>query len=105
MCLPNIRKVSNTVKCVFNQEEEINEINVHPELPEHFDNPFINKHLVKGILGFYYENKNGGHLIYRSPEAKTFCYLMSIKPLNIQWYYSIVYSVVHLKKLVLIIYS
>ena len=53
------------------------------DLPEHSDNPFINRNLVNGILGYRYENKTDGMtIIYTSLEAKTFCKLMQIHPIK-----------------------
>ena len=53
-----------------------------PELPEHVDNPFINRDLQKGILGFRYETKNAEFTVYSSSAAKTFCTLMKISPIK-----------------------
>ena len=59
------------------------EQHIPSDIPEHSDNPFLNRNLTKGILGFLYENKADGiTLVYSSLEAKTFCKLMSISPLK-----------------------
>ena len=59
--------------------EESNEAT--SDLPEHFDNAFLNRHVQTGILGFYYETRNTSFLVYSSVEAKTFCMLMKLKPM------------------------
>ena len=61
----------------LNEEVEIDVGNV----PEHVDYVLLNHDLKKGILGFRYENKKSMFIVYTSPEAKTFCILMRIKPL------------------------
>ena len=53
------------------------------DIPEHCDNPFLNRDVVKGILGFRYENKVDGQIVvYTSLEAKTYCKLMKTTPLK-----------------------
>ena len=71
------------IKSVHNSNGEINEESneATSDLPEHFDNAFLNRHVQTGILGFYYETRNTSFLVYSSVEAKTFCMLMKLKPM------------------------
>ena len=81
-CWYNTAK-QQSVQSVHTSEGEINEDSNRPtcELPEHFDNAFLNRNVQSGILGFYYETKNTSFLVYSSIEAKTFCILMKLKPI------------------------
>ena len=58
-------------------------------LPEHVDDPFLNRHVLKGILGFQYKNKDTQIIVYSSIENKTFCMIMQLK-VNII-YFRIIY--------------
>ena len=60
---------------------ELNETHFS-DLPEYFDNAFLNRHVQTGILRFYYETKSTSFLVYSSLEAKTFCMLMKLKPIH-----------------------
>ena len=52
------------------------------QLPEHVDNPFLNRNVQTGALGFRYANKKEKLIVYSSIEAKTFCIVMSIKAIK-----------------------
>ena len=57
-------------------------LNQYSEIPEHVDNGLLNRNVHKGILGFRYETKDTSFVVYTSVEAKTFCYIMQLKPLK-----------------------
>ena len=59
-------------------DEEQNEIS----LPEHVDDPFLNRNVQHGILGFRYKTKNSTFVVYSSIEAKTFCLIMKLTPMK-----------------------
>ena len=83
MCYSSKSVRKQTVKSVHNSNGEITqESNGATDLPEHFDNAFLNRHVQTGILGFYYETKSTSFLVYSSLEAKTFCMLMKLKPIH-----------------------
>ena len=73
------------VSSIFNSNGELVEdevIETTANLPEHIDNPTLNRDLRNGVLGFRYENKKDVLIVYISLEAKTFCILMKIKPMR-----------------------
>ena len=91
MCCSSKSCNSNKSKVysVHNSNGEINsdeENDHHVELPKHVDDPFLNRNVKRGTLGFRYETKNEMLLVYSSLEAKTFCILMSLSPLRRQRY-------------------
>ena len=73
-----VYKVHDTNGDVMNVEQTDNLEN----LPEHVDNPHLNRNVQNGILGFRYENRKCTIIVYSSVEARTFCILMKIKPLR-----------------------
>ena len=80
-------KISNRDKLnsVFNSAGEIEndeDQNKDQNIPEHVDNPFLNRNVHNGILGFRYETKTEKFVVYSSIEAKTFCMIMQLKPLK-----------------------
>ena len=78
-------KVRSEVSSIFNSNGELVEdevIETTANLPEHIDNPTLNRDLRNGVLGFRYENKKDVLIVYTSLEAKTFCILMKIKPMR-----------------------
>ena len=78
-------KVRSEVSSIFNSNGELVEdevIETTANLPEHIDNPTLNRDLRNGVLGFQYENKEDVLIVYTSLEAKTFCILMKIKPMR-----------------------
>ena len=78
MCFANINeKDKETVK----EDQEANENNTVLPVPEHVDSILVPPNLKNDILGFRYETKNDVITVYTSPEAKTFCMLMGIKPI------------------------
>ena len=77
--------MTNKVHKLLNSDGEIisDESNEHyVDLPEHVDNPYLNRNVQKGILGFRYEMKSSMLVVYSSVEAKTFCTLMRLGPLS-----------------------
>ena len=78
MCYTNLNKKKG--KKVTDEDNVIVDQSLFP-LPEHDDNPFINRDLRYGILGFVYENKDQVIVVYTSLAAKTFCQMMRIKPI------------------------
>ena len=87
MCCWSKRNKSKeqTVNSVHNANGEINnndENSALLEIPEHVDNPFLNRHVQRGVLGFRYETKNDTVIVYSSIEAKTFCILMNLSPMH-----------------------
>ena len=78
--------VNHEKKCVSTYTSEVvngNTTEIPSYVPEHVDNPILDRNLKTGVLGFRYENKSDGMIIvYTSPEAKTFCKLMKIHPLK-----------------------
>ena len=81
MCSLSRKCKNNEVKKVHISNGEIveNETKVNPDVPEHVDNPFINRNIQRGILGFRYETKNCNFVVYSSIEAKTFCMIMGLE--------------------------
>ena len=84
MCFPKNRRGELCVQCVTNNLTTVESVCVVPsDLPEHSDNPFINRDLRSGILGFRYENKSDGmFIVYTSIQSKTYCKMMKIAPLK-----------------------
>ena len=85
MCLANCSSVSGTISIPQSNETSLDNSALDDtinSLPEHVDDPFLNRDVVKGILGFYYETKSDSLIVYSTPESKTFALLMKIKPLK-----------------------
>ena len=85
MCCYCEKVKAESVHKVYNSSGEIELVN--PDIndlhiPEHADHPLLNTHVVKGILGFRYENKNSSFVVYSSVETKTFCMIMKLEPLR-----------------------
>ena len=78
----NKKKVK--VRSVYSLDGELiaNEnTDITRELPEHNDDPSLNRNVQYRVLGFRYENKNETIMVYSSVEAKTFCMLMRLSPI------------------------
>ena len=83
MCLGLNTQDKNSKRQVLHQSDNTNQANIPQDIPEHCDNPLLNRNLKNGALGFRYENKKDGMtVVYSSAEAKTFCMLMRISPLK-----------------------
>ena len=85
MCFGSPKNDENDVSSVYDRNGEMsNEEHNHTpiDLVEHNDNPFLNRHVQYGILGFRYETKNESILVYSSVEAKTFCMIMRLGPMK-----------------------
>ena len=88
MCCWCNRKVKKEKVCnVYNSDGEISEINGKDNvnlcnLPEHVDDPYLDRNIQNGVLGFRYETKQSLIIVYSSIEAKTFCMLMRLDPLR-----------------------
>ena len=82
MCWSGKKKYRD-VCSIYNQDGEIN-VNANNEttleLPEHNDDPFLNRNVQYGILGFRYETQNSVLIVYTSIQAKTFCMIMHLSP-------------------------
>ena len=85
MCFCNRSRGQISSKHQGNDQVEITRTTqfIPKDIPEHVDNPFLNRDLRTGILGFRYETKSQGmSLVYSSLEAKSFCIIMKIHPLR-----------------------
>ena len=82
MCFSSEKAKDHNVYSVHNSHGEITEQSNTYDVPEHVDNPYMNRHVQYGILGFRYETKNETFIVYSSVEAKTFCILMSLSPMQ-----------------------
>ena len=83
MCCSCKKEKHTKVYKVHNSGGQLEETNILDNLPEHVDNPYLNRHVQHGVLGFRYENKNYSVTVYSSVEAKTFCYIMKLSPLRL----------------------
>ena len=84
MCFCTISKQHKTVyKVVASNGDSIVDPQLHlpSNLPNHWDNPYLNTTLPNGILGFFYENKDSTVTVHTSVESRTFCILMKIEPI------------------------
>ena len=82
------RKVNSEVTKVYDSQGEIVQdmqmaTIVDLNLPEHVDDPFLNRHVQYSILGFRYETKDTKMIVYSSVECKTFCMIMQLSPMKI----------------------
>ena len=85
MCFNTSQRGQIQGKDIENTDIDISEeVDTIPStIPEHVDNPFLDRNLKTGILGFTYENRNQGlTIVYSSVEAKTFCKIMKIVPVR-----------------------
>ena len=94
-CFANKAKNKKVYK-VHYQDEELEQTDIVENLPEHVDNPYLNRSIPHGVLGFRYENKNATIIVYSSVETKTFYYIMQLKPLRCLYIY-----LLHLSKCVI----
>ena len=69
------------IKSVHNSNGKINEESneATSDLPEHFDNAYLNRHVQTGILGFYYETRNTSFLVYLISRGKNFLHANEIE--------------------------
>ena len=78
----NVHKIDNSEGEISNDTASENAVHVPVDLPEHVDNPLLNRDVKTGILGFRYENKLCTITVYSSIECKTFCWIMGYKPMK-----------------------
>ena len=79
------KKVKRDVSSVYDSHGEMNtdeENETLSELPEHSDDPFLNRHVQYGVLGFRYETKDVAFTVYSSIESKTFCIIMKLSAMK-----------------------
>ena len=74
------KRVVNEKKNLTDTDSVVEGYETTLPLPEIDENPFVNRNIKTGILGFRCETKDGIIVLYTSAEAKTFCLLMKIKP-------------------------
>ena len=85
MCCGAKKVKNHQVQNIYSADGEITaeKQNEHClNLPEHVDDPYLNRNVRTGILGFRYETKNSSIVVYSSVEAKTFCMLMRLELLR-----------------------
>ena len=82
MCIPGLDKNDVNVSSIYNSQGEMDTEDANHDLlklPEHVDDPYLDRDLKNGILGFRYENKKEIVIVYSSIEAKTFCMILHLK--------------------------
>ena len=78
MCCSKMTGKNSKVYAKYSTNGELCEEPVALHVPEHVDNPLLDRNVKNGILGFRYETQNSTIVVYSSIECKTFCYIVQL---------------------------